>query len=308
MIDAGEVEGPRDHIDFTYEFKNIGSGPLEIKKVRTNCECTIGHKPSAAIAPGASDKVVVRYEPGNSKGSFNNKAFVETNYQVLIAVPETINFGDVTAGETAVAHAVVRYTGDAPANFQLLDASHEDLSVNLRGLSESVVGDILPDIGTITREQFDNQFLLECVFNAQGKQPGEFSGDISLKTAVKDLPNMKVRYTGRMVPLAGSIPSCLFLGEVTPGAPASQDLTISLRNGRPFKVVSVKSSIEAMQCSYTDSLGTTAKLSFHLTVASEADPVVGNVDIQYLDQGSDTPKTLSVPVYGYLAASGKSNV
>lgn len=149
-----------------------------------------------AVAPGASDKVVVRYEPGNSKGSFNNKAFVETNDPVFPVISLT---------------------------------------------------------------------------------------------------------------LAGSIPSCLFLGEVTPWTPTSQDLTISLRNGRPFQVISVKSSIEAMQCSYTDSLGTTAKLTFHLTVASEADPVVGDIDIRYVDQGSDKPKALSVPVYGYLVANGKSD-
>jgi hypothetical protein len=85
-LDAGEVDytPPRD---FTFTVANTGGAPLQLKLVRKSCECAEVRVPAAAIAPGADDKVVIRWAPlpGNS-GDHDLTATLETNDPAAAAV------------------------------------------------------------------------------------------------------------------------------------------------------------------------------------------------------------------------------
>jgi hypothetical protein len=61
MIDYGEIEKGSDGVR-VFEFKNIGDAPLIIENVYSSCGCTVPTWPKAAIKPGESGKIEVKYD------------------------------------------------------------------------------------------------------------------------------------------------------------------------------------------------------------------------------------------------------
>jgi len=61
MIDYGKIEKGSNGVR-VFEFKNIGDAPLIIENVYSSCGCTIPTWPKAAIQPGESGKIEVKYD------------------------------------------------------------------------------------------------------------------------------------------------------------------------------------------------------------------------------------------------------
>jgi len=61
IIDYGTIAKGDDGVR-QFKFTNTGTADLEITQVRSSCGCTIPKKPSAPIAPGASDVIEVKYD------------------------------------------------------------------------------------------------------------------------------------------------------------------------------------------------------------------------------------------------------
>lgn len=68
----GEDDGVREFI-----FTNTGDAPLTIKNVKSSCGCTVPEWPKTPIAPGKSDKIVVKYNM--ALGPISKTITVETN-------------------------------------------------------------------------------------------------------------------------------------------------------------------------------------------------------------------------------------
>lgn len=76
-IDYGTVVKGVDSGVRTFEFTNTGDEPLVITNVRSSCGCTVPSKPEAAIMPGKSDKIEVKYNM--STGPISKTITVESN-------------------------------------------------------------------------------------------------------------------------------------------------------------------------------------------------------------------------------------
>jgi len=61
VIDYGQISKGADGVR-QFKFTNTGTADLEITQVRSSCGCTIPKKPEAAVAPGASDVIEVKYD------------------------------------------------------------------------------------------------------------------------------------------------------------------------------------------------------------------------------------------------------
>lgn len=76
---VAENKGPVSH-DFI--FKNVGSAPLVISNVTTDCGCTTPFYPKQPIRAGEKGKVTISYDPSNRPGVFFKSIRVYTNAQV----------------------------------------------------------------------------------------------------------------------------------------------------------------------------------------------------------------------------------
>lgn len=61
VVDYGTINKGADGVR-QFKFTNTGTADLEITQVRSSCGCTIPKKPTAPIAPGASDVIEVKYD------------------------------------------------------------------------------------------------------------------------------------------------------------------------------------------------------------------------------------------------------
>ena len=61
VIDYGDIEKGSDGVK-TFQFKNAGSEPLIIDNVYSSCGCTVPTWTKAAIAPGKSGEIQVKYD------------------------------------------------------------------------------------------------------------------------------------------------------------------------------------------------------------------------------------------------------
>lgn len=61
VIDYGDIEKGSDGIK-TFQFKNVGSAPLNIENVYSSCGCTVPTWTKSAIAPGRSGEIQVKYD------------------------------------------------------------------------------------------------------------------------------------------------------------------------------------------------------------------------------------------------------
>ncbi|MFD2892592.1 DUF1573 domain-containing protein [Flavobacterium chuncheonense] len=76
-INYGEVVKGVDSGIREFEFTNTGNAPLTIKNVKSSCGCTVPEWPKTPIAPGASDKIVVKYNM--NPGPISKTITVESN-------------------------------------------------------------------------------------------------------------------------------------------------------------------------------------------------------------------------------------
>ena len=60
-IDYGTIKQGADGVR-VFEFKNTGKAPLVISGASSSCGCTVPSWPKEPIAPGASDKIEVKYD------------------------------------------------------------------------------------------------------------------------------------------------------------------------------------------------------------------------------------------------------
>lgn len=70
-----EDDAPKN---FTYTFRNTGKGTIEILRLVSTCSCASATCPVKTVAPGASAKINVRYNPKGHPGRFERKIFVYT--------------------------------------------------------------------------------------------------------------------------------------------------------------------------------------------------------------------------------------
>ena len=70
-----EDDAPKD---FVYTFKNTGKESIEILRLVSTCSCATATCSVKKVAPGASAKINVRYNPKGHPGRFERKVFVYT--------------------------------------------------------------------------------------------------------------------------------------------------------------------------------------------------------------------------------------
>lgn len=74
----GTIEENGGSVTHKFEFTNVGSEPIKIKKVKASCGCTTPSWSKDAIAPGEVGFVTAKYNPKNRPGKFNKSLTITT--------------------------------------------------------------------------------------------------------------------------------------------------------------------------------------------------------------------------------------
>ena len=86
------------HVDAHFTFKNTGTDPVTVRRVRTSCGCTTASLPKSTFAPGETGQIDVKFTFGSRKGptrkivsvTMEDKSEIPLDLRVWIHEPLTI--------------------------------------------------------------------------------------------------------------------------------------------------------------------------------------------------------------------------
>lgn len=77
--DFGIVKSGTDTLWYDFVFTNTGLDPLEIKSVKTSCDCTLAQWPQTPIQPGKKATIKGGYKIEGKNGPFDKSIIIIAN-------------------------------------------------------------------------------------------------------------------------------------------------------------------------------------------------------------------------------------
>lgn len=76
--DFGRIQADTELV-YDFKFKNTGTGPLEILRVKPGCGCTTAGEYTRIVKPGESGTIPIKFKPGSRGGPTSKQIEVNTN-------------------------------------------------------------------------------------------------------------------------------------------------------------------------------------------------------------------------------------
>ena len=276
--------------EFVFEFLNSFDYPIHLVGVRASCGCT---KPSIltnTVQPGETAKVLAKYDTKNFRGK--KKATVsitvrrdqpytdygEVQFRVegtirrdVVLNPGTVNFNDVTLGESSVRSVQVLYAGNPAWKITDVKSTNPNISVEYK---------------EIQRNPQTKRVDYEMLINLSGDQlVGTIKDQIVLTT--NDVSNQKLA-----INIDGNVKAVVQVSPVRLGVVA-QDQKVKrkliIRGHRPFGIKSVSTGDSRVKFNSTDGAKTLHIIQYELDT-SIAGAISSKITIETDDpeQGSTT--------------------
>lgn len=164
----GENDGRATHV---FTFKNTGTTPLILTNVKAGCGCTTPEWDRQPVAPGASGKITVSFDPRNRPGSFVKSITVNSNAEPSVlsltirgnvsskpadpfaaytfpigtvkATTNNLNLGGISNTQTLEKNIEIVNTGDQPAAITIVPSGkHLTAAVTPATLTKGQKGNI----------------------------------------------------------------------------------------------------------------------------------------------------------------------
>ena len=319
IIDKGQVPWNGKPLLYEFAFRNLGTQPLTIERIHTDCGCLGANKPEEPVLPGKDAAITVRYSLQEGQGPFMHHAVVRTNDPVvplikLIAAgntdtkvrvtPKRANCGTIIAGNTGGTVLFVHHSGDIPLNIHGVSCRNTRVSVTYRLLTEDVAKLIWPGVrqckGCVLNSR--NTYVLHVTVETIGDDVGMTIEDsILIRTNIDGFKQIKIPIIARVVNPIAMYPNVLAFVDVNRSKEMSRTVTFVSRDGRRVRVRSIDTKDTRMKCSRSSVVDGRFSLSF-ATKGEVALELSGkNLEVQ-LEMGRKRELlTLKLPVYANLS-------
>lgn len=178
--------GGKATVDFI--FKNTGSAPLILTNVRAGCGCTTPEWAREPIAPGASGKIKVSYDPRNRPGAFVKSVTVNSNAEnavTSLTIRGTVtrkptrpyenykfSIGPIKAVTNAMNLGAIKNTQHIEKNVEIVNAGDEPATVEVKTTTPHITATVTPS--TLEKGQ---RGTIHIVYEALNKNDWGFVSD-----------------------------------------------------------------------------------------------------------------------------------
>jgi hypothetical protein len=305
---AQETEGKHSWV-----FKNNGSGPLELRSVRTDCSCTVIQlgKPdtptdkrplSLKVNPGATETIDVQWKTNKADGAYRKTATIGTNDPkrpeifllvegtvrpaVTMVPAEGINFQTVSNDET-YKRSLALFSGDHPEMkiTNVICSKPAMIGVEQRPMTADEAKAFKAEKGYIL------DFTLQMVPNL-----GAFYEEVLVQTDHPMRKDVRIPVVGRLTGPVTFTPDRVVLHDVTSSNGGEEDLTVWVR-GRTSAHFEVVSKPEALDVSFEEipqppgSKGSKYKMAVKVIPGSPAGKILSEIVLK-----TDHPSATEVKV------------
>lgn len=98
VINLGEMTEDDAPVTVKFAFRNIGTKPVVITKIHTDCGCTAAHTDKLQIQPGEKGTISVTYTPKNHPGTIDANTFVYSSLSDKQPLAKLVLLGNVQPG------------------------------------------------------------------------------------------------------------------------------------------------------------------------------------------------------------------
>jgi hypothetical protein len=303
----------------SWEFKNVGAGPLEVWLEETTCSCTVAMLKSAeggsskkiTIAPGQSAPIEVDWE-ARKAGRFGQAATLGTtdpdDRSVILSILGTVLPPvDVRPSESIT---LPDASTEEARRATLTIVSIDRPELKLTKISSSRPGLIVAEAKPMTPEELA-RLKVKSGYNLAvevkpGLPTGRFTEDLLIETDHPRQLSLKVVIAGNTVGPISVVPSRIGMPSVASRAGASQDLALIVR-GKGETHFEVVSKSEKLRVAISRDEKPEAKGRYRLTVTVPPGTAPGRVDDPIVLK-TDHPKVkeLRIPVSIYISTRSEA--
>jgi hypothetical protein len=226
----------------TWEFKNVGEGPLDVWLEDTSCSCTVAKlkaevgdpNKKVTVAPGQSTPIEVSWE-GRKPGRFGQTATLGTNDPanptVMLTVLGTIIAPvDVQPSETV---AFPEFSTEEPHRDTLAIVSPDRPGLKLTRIVTSRPRQIVAEARPMAPDELERRKVKSgytlTVEIKPGMPLGRFTEEVMIVTDHPKRPEVKVTVVGSVIGPISVAPPRVRMPSVASGQGGSQDLALVVR-------------------------------------------------------------------------------
>ena len=269
--------------EHVFEFQNKFQYPIHLVNVRASCGCTKPSILTSQVAPGETAQVLAKYDTKNFRGVKKATVSVtvrrdqpyteygEVQFRVegtirrdVVLNPGTLNFDDVTLGESAVRSVQVLYAGNPEWKITGVKSSNSNIKVDYR---------------EIQRNAQTGRVDYEMLINLSGDQEvGPINDQIILTTNDVSNKNLAINIEGKVKAVVQVSP--VRLGVLAKDQKVRRKLIV--RGHRPFEIKSVSTGDSRIAFSESEGAKTLHILQFELDTSA-----IGSVSSQITIETDD---------------------
>ena len=99
VVSIGTMTEDHEPVEVTFSFRNIGNQTLTVKRITTDCGCTVARSDKPTYAPREKGVVTIQYTPKNHVGTIDASAWMFTSLSDSQPVAKLTILGEVLPGE-----------------------------------------------------------------------------------------------------------------------------------------------------------------------------------------------------------------
>lgn len=282
-----------------YKFKNEGTGPLEILRVKPGCGCTTAGEHTKIVQPGESGVIPIKLKPGSHAGPVNKRITVNTNIPGKDAV--------ITLEIKGTVWSPVQVTPRSAA-FARLTPDHVNAGVT-RTLT--IVNNLDQPMKPGAVSSSNEAFVAEVKPVEDGKKyelvvkltdkivGGNNSARINVETGLEDPKTVEVQAYAFLSPPVDITPSKLVLPK-----PRSAELVrtfyIRSNTANPINVSDLKASTDKLKLELIDIRNDKKTYRLSVTIPADYEPPAQGDEITFKTDDPSIPVG-KIPVTGVFS-------
>lgn len=282
-------------VKYDYTFRNTGTGPLEILKVKPGCGCTTAGEHTRIVQPDEEGVIPIKLRPGDHAGPVDKRITVTTNSPIkeivtleikgtvwspIQVTPRSAAFGRLTPD---------RVSTGTTRNLTIVNNLDDPMKPgSVTSSSDAFVGELKP-----VEEGKKYELVVTLTDKVVG---GNNSAKLTIDTGLVDPKVIDVQAYAFMSPPVDVTPAKLVLPK-----PRSAELVrtfyIRSNTANPLEVTDLKCTTDALKLELVDLRGDKRTYRLSVTIPADYDPPAQGDEISFKTDDASMPIG-TIPVTG----------
>ncbi|GAB60857.1 MAG: DUF1573 domain-containing protein [Candidatus Jettenia sp.] len=279
-----------ENIKHGFKFKNIGSGELIIKNVKSSCGCTAALVSKDKLLNNEEGEVEIKFNPGHYVGKTTKSVVVNSNdpenpqykltitgeiIEEVIVNQKLVNFGIIKKGDTCTRSFEVKTIPELKTEIKKVESPNPYITITQNKIN-------------------DNHYSYQVVMNKYD-YIGRFTGIIFIYTNSSKQERIDIPFFGEIVGDVTFYPDVLSFGYIQKGQDVKKTVIVNFMN-KNVKIEKIEIDPDMVNYQISE-LSNSKKIDVKLSKDSAVGKITGNLRIY---TNSSIQPVITIPIHGEI--------